>query len=109
MGGCASRPKEFNAKQEPLLPPEDPTTPKKVEGETVSQDKPSIDSSEAAPKTEEPSTESKPAEAEAGAEEAAKPTEDKSEAAVEKKETEEEEKKKEEVKEQGGDAPLVKL
>lgn len=73
------------------------------------KDKPSIDSSEAAPKTEEPSTESKPAEAEAGAEEAAKPTEDKSEAAVEKKETEEEEKKKEEVKEQGGDAPLVKL
>lgn len=63
------------------------------------KDEPSIDSSEAAPKTEEPSTESKPAEAEAGAEEAAKPTEDKSEAAVEKKETEEEEKKKEEVKE----------
>ncbi|GMP25102.1 hypothetical protein CsSME_00002130 [Camellia sinensis var. sinensis] len=87
MGGCASRPKDLDVKQEPL-PAEDTTTAKPVEGETVPQEvnggeskkgeEPLVDLSEPAKevaKSEVPSTESKPVEEAKAGSEVAKPSE----------------------------------
>ncbi|PSS32898.1 A-kinase anchor protein like [Actinidia chinensis var. chinensis] len=116
MGGCASRPKDLDTKQQPLIA-EEATTPKKAEGETVPQEdnggetekeEPLVDVSEPGQevaKTEDPAAEAKPEEA--------KPT---GEAAgeAEEEETEEVKEKPEEepatpTVEDKSDAPLVTL
>ncbi|KAL6972219.1 hypothetical protein U1Q18_031907 [Sarracenia purpurea var. burkii] len=97
MGGCASKPKELDAKQEPLLA-EEPTSPQKPKteadniapqedngGETKKEEAlvESAQPAEEAPESKEPSTESEPAEANKISEETANPEEGKVEAAVE--------------------------